>query len=83
MKKVMQITNIHEAKSHLSKLLELVFQGEEVIICKAGKPIAKLIKYSNVEQSRVPGYWKNKVRISKDFDELPLSLKAAFQGESH
>lgn len=79
----MQITNIHEAKSHLSKFLELVFQGEEVIICKAGKPIAKLIKYSQEEQPRLPGYWKGKVHIADDFDELPNAILAAFRGETH
>jgi len=37
--------NIHYAKTHLSRLIELVWQGEEVIICRAGKPVAQLIKY--------------------------------------
>lgn len=67
----MQITNIHEAKSPLSKLIELASKGEEVIICKAGKPMVRLIKYQKDTQPRTPGYWKGKVVISEDFDELP------------
>lgn len=78
----MHITNIHEAKSHLSKFLELVFQGEEIIICKAGKPIAKLIKYSQEDKPRIPGYWKDKIHVSEDFDDLPASLARAFQGHT-
>lgn len=79
----MQRTNIHQAKSHLSKLVELAFEGEEIIICKAGKPMAKLVKYQQNEQPRTPGYWKEKVSISEDFDELPEHLAAAFRGDTH
>jgi prevent-host-death family protein len=79
----MQITNIHEAKSHLSKLIELAFEGEEVIICKAGKPMVRLVKYQQDTQPRKPGYWEGKVHISEDFDELPENLAAAFRGDIH
>lgn len=78
----MKTVNIHEAKSHLSKLVVLAFEGEEIIICKAGKPMAKLIKYQQENQPRTPGYWEGKVHISEDFDELPESIAAAFRGES-
>jgi prevent-host-death family protein len=79
----MQFTNIHQAKSHLSKLVELAFAGEEIIICKAGKPMARLIQYQKNDQPRTPGSWKGKVTISEDFDELPESIAAAFRGEVH
>ena len=79
----MQITNIHQAKSHLSKLVELAFEGEEVIICKADKPMARLIGYQKDMQPRTPGYWKGKIRISEDFDQLPEHIAAAFRGEIH
>lgn len=79
----MQTTNIHQAKSNLSKLIELVLEGEEVIICKAGKPMARLVKYQKNDQPRTPGYWKDKVHIFEDFDELPEHLAAAFRGETH
>jgi prevent-host-death family protein len=77
----MQVTNIHEAKSHLSKLVDLAFEGEEIIICKAGKPMVKLVRYQADDQPRTPGYWKGKVQISEDFDELPEHITAAFRGD--
>lgn len=79
----MQVTNIHEAKSHLSRLVELAFKGEEVIICKAGKPMARLVQYQQDTQPRTPGYWKGKVHISEDFDQLPEHIAAAFRGDKH
>jgi prevent-host-death family protein len=77
----MQMTNIHQAKSQLSKLIERVLQGEEVIICKAGKPVAKLVRYEQNHQRRRGGQWRGKVKIATDFDQLPDELAAAFKGE--
>jgi len=77
----MQIANIHEAKTHLSKYLDLVSEGEEVVICKAGKPMAKLIRYKENEGPRKLGVWSGKVKIAKDFDEFPEILNKAFYGE--
>jgi len=79
----MQIRNIHQAKTHLSQLVELASNGEEIIICKSGKPIARLVGYQKDMQPRTPGYWKGKIRISEDFDQLPESIAAAFRGENH
>jgi prevent-host-death family protein len=73
--------NIHDAKTHLSKLLERVQRGEEIVIGKAGKPVAKLVPYREPSGPRRPGGWKGQVRISPDFDELPPELEAAFRGE--
>lgn len=81
MEKSMQIKNLHDAKSHLSKLVELAFNGEEVIICKSGKPMVKLIRYQKDDYPRSPGYWREKVWISEDFDDLPKHIAAAFRGE--
>ena len=53
--------NIHQAKTHLSKLLERVAAGEEVVIAKAGKPVAKLVPYAGLAQPRVPGALTGKV----------------------
>jgi len=64
--------NIHEAKTHLSKLLERVMNGEEIIISKAGKPIAKLISITAPPSQRFPGNDKGMVVIKPDFDE-PLA----------
>ncbi len=78
----MQIVNIHEAKSQLSKLVGLAVGGEEIVICKAGKPLVSLKKYIKEDQPRTPGYWKGKIQISEDFDVLPDSLAAAFRGKA-
>lgn len=74
----MTISNIHEAKSQLSKLIELAERGEEVIIARAGRPVARLVPYGGRTDARQGGQWKNRVRISPDFDELPPDLAKAF-----
>jgi prevent-host-death family protein len=63
------IVNIHEAKTNLSKLLERVMGGEEIIIAKAGKPIAILAPLQKPASPRVPGIDRGKVVIAPDFDE--------------
>ncbi len=74
----MQFANISEAKAQLSALIEKVLAGEEVIIGKAGKPVARLVKYENSRYPRQPGALKGKIKISEDFDELPDDLAEAF-----
>jgi len=61
--------NIHEAKTHLSRLLERVARGEEITIAKAGKPIAKLVPFVHADGPRVPGQDAGRVRIGPDFDD--------------
>ena len=69
----MPIFNIHEAKTHFSKLLEHVSNGEEVVIAKAGKPVARLLPYVAEDNSaRIPGIDRGKVTIMPDFD-APLA----------
>lgn len=78
----MKIINIHQAKTNLSKLIEAVITGEEVVIAKAGKPLVKLIPYSEDRKSRTPGGWEGQVIMSDDFDEeLPAEILAGFMGE--
>lgn len=67
----MKKSNLHEAKANLSKLVDLALKGEEVIICKAGEPVAKLVAYKQNKKTRTPGAWEGKVKIEKDFDSLP------------
>ena len=74
----MLITNISEAKAQLSALIEKVRAGQEVIIGKAGKPVAKLVPYERSEKPRRPGALRGKIRIAEDFDELPRDLAEAF-----
>lgn len=78
----MKITNIHEAKTQLSKLIESVLAGEEIVIAKAGKPLVKLIPYQDNVEPRTPGGWEGKVVMREDFDEeLPPYVLAGFLGE--
>lgn len=72
-------SNLHEAKTHLSRLIERALEGEEVIICKAGKPIAQLIPFQQKRKKRKPGGWEGKVKISKDFDQLPKDFMEHFK----
>ena len=74
----MKITNISEAKAQLSALIEKVIAGEEVIIGKAGKPVARLIRYERNRQARQPGALKGKITIADDFDTLPEDIAKAF-----
>ena len=64
----MAVFNIHEAKTHFSKLLERVMKGEEVVIAKAGKPIARILPVTTNVSTRQPGIDKAKVTIMPDFD---------------
>ncbi len=73
--------NVHEAKTHLSRLLEQVEAGEEIVISRAGKPVARLVPIRTEQRPRVPGLWRGRVVIHDDFDELPPRLAAAFGGE--
>jgi prevent-host-death family protein len=74
----MQITNISEAKARLSSLIEKVLGGEEVILGKAGKPVAKIVKYELNQQERCPGALKGGIKIADDFDVLPNDIAKAF-----
>ena len=65
------MVNVHEAKTHFSKLLARVSTGEEIIIAKAGKPVARLMPLGQQEaKRRVPGIDKGKIWMSKDFDVM-------------
>ena len=76
----MKSVNIHEAKTHLSRLVEQVIHGEEVVIAKRGRPVAKLVRISPAP--RRPGRLKGKIHMAPDFDApLPESIAAAFRGE--
>lgn len=77
----MIIINIHQAKTQLSKLLEDVSSGKEVIIAKAGKPVAKLSPYKEDKKSRKPGLWKGKIWVSDDFDEEDEEINKLFYGK--
>ncbi len=72
--------NVHEAKTNFSRLLTRAAKGEEIIICKSGKPVAKLDPIAETPVKRTPGTAKGKVVIAEDFDApLPGSLLKLFQ----
>jgi prevent-host-death family protein len=60
--------NIHEAKTQLSRLIAKVEQGEEVVIARAGEPVAKLVRANSSKQSRKLGEYAGKIWIADDFD---------------
>lgn len=72
--------NMHEAKTHLSRLVERVEAGEEIVINRAGKPVARLVPLGRQAATRRPGLWRGRVALHEDFDELPAQLRAAFDG---
>ena len=77
----MLIANIFEAKTNLSKLIEQVLAGKEVIIAKAGKPVVRLVSYKEKKKPRKPGAWKGKVWISDDFNDESDEINKLFYGE--
>lgn len=77
----MQTVNIHEAKTNLSRLIEAVVEGDEVVIAKAGKPMVRIVPFAKQKTPRRLGGLKGKIRIADDFDApLPDELLAAFEG---
>ena len=74
----MQMVNISEAKAQLSALIAKVATGKEVLIGKAGKPVAKLVRYDRNDSPRQPGALRGKISISSDFDQLPDDIAKAF-----
>ena len=76
----MRTVNMHEAKTHLSRLAEEVAAGEEVIIAKAGKPKMKLVPLHSERKPRRLGLLKGKIHMAEDFDEpLPEEIMNAFE----
>jgi prevent-host-death family protein len=68
----MKVVNVHEAKTHLSRLLERAHAGEEIVIAKGGKPYARLLPLSDREARREPGTLRGLVKVDDAFfDALP------------
>lgn len=76
-----EIVNVYEAKTHLSKLLERAAQGEEIVIAKAGHPLAKLVKWVPAYAERKPGIWAGQVSISDDFDTFSAQDDLEWYGQ--
>ena len=74
------MVNIHEAKTGFSKLLKRVALGEEIVIAKAGKPVARLVPFAAPVLVRKPGTAKGMITMSEDFDApLPEVIQRAFE----
>jgi prevent-host-death family protein len=72
--------NVHEAKTHLSRLLERVIEGEEVVISKAGRPVARLVPVGERPDRREPGTASGRVVVGEDFDApLPEEVLETFE----
>ncbi|MDF2735500.1 MAG: prevent-host-death protein [Chloroflexota bacterium] len=74
-----EIVNVHAAKTNLSRLLERAEAGEEIVIGRAGKPIARLVPYRADRPKRVFGALKGRIRILPGFDELDAEIERDFE----
>jgi prevent-host-death family protein len=72
--------NIYEAKTRLSQLLARVEDGEEIIIARHGRPVARLMPLGEPRAARQPGVWRDKVRIADDFDAFSDADAADWYG---
>jgi prevent-host-death family protein len=79
----MDTFNIHEAKTHLSKLIERVAAGEDIVIAKAGRPVAKLVPFVENKKPRKAGSLKGKLWLAPDWDsdETNEEIARLFYGE--
>jgi prevent-host-death family protein len=81
--KPMKQANIHEAKTHLSDLIERAIRGEEIIIARAGKPVVRLVRFETSAKPREGGQWAGLGHIGDDFDDpLPTEIASSFEGKS-
>jgi prevent-host-death family protein len=71
--------NVLEAKTHLSRLIEHVEAGEEVVIARAGRPVARLVPYRTRTSPRMPGIWRGRVVLTPDFDAPDQDLIESFE----
>lgn len=73
-----ETVNVHDAKTHLSRLLERAESGEEIVIARAGKPVARLVPYTSERPKRTFGALKGQIRILPGFDELDDEIAREF-----
>jgi antitoxin (DNA-binding transcriptional repressor) of toxin-antitoxin stability system len=73
--------NMHEAKTKLSALGEKAWQGEKIVIAKAGKPYLDLLPHKEARRQRTPGRYKGQIHMAEDFDQTPDDVILAFEGD--
>ena len=71
--------NIHEAKTHLSRLVERVEAGEEITLARAGRPVARLVPYRPRREPRKLGIWKGRIWLADDWDSAETNADIAAQ----
>jgi prevent-host-death family protein len=77
----MAVFNMHDAKTQLSKLAERAAQGEEIVIARNGRPLARLMPMPERKPIKF-GLWKDQIHIGDDFDDpLPPDIQEAFEGK--
>lgn len=77
----MATINLHDAKTHLSRLVDRAAQGEEIVIARAGKPVARLVAFQPKTGTRKLGLYAGQIKLDPSFDQLPPDIQAAFAGE--
>jgi prevent-host-death family protein len=77
---MVETVNIHEAKTHLSRLIERVEAGEEIVIARAGRPVARLVTFRKTNHPRVPGRWREQIEVAADFDTPNEEIIRDFDG---
>jgi len=78
----MDTVNIYEAKTNLSALVDRAAGGEEIIIARNGKPVARLVPLEKRTAPRRLGLYRDEIKVGADFDDpLPEEILAAFRGE--
>jgi len=71
--------NIHDAKTHLSRLIERVEAGDEIVIARAGRPVARLVPLRRASGPRIPGRWREQITIAPDFDAPNARIARDFE----
>jgi prevent-host-death family protein len=74
----MKQVNVHEAKTRLSRLLQEVEDGEDIVIARNGEPVARLVRVEPERKPREPGWAKGKVWMAPDFDEFDDDMARDF-----
>jgi prevent-host-death family protein len=74
-----ETVNIHDAKTHLSRLIERVEAGDEIVIARAGRPVARLVPLRRATRPRVPGRWREQITIAPDFDAPNARIARDFE----
>jgi prevent-host-death family protein len=76
---MVETVNIQAARTHFSRLIERVEAGEEVVIARAGRPVARLVPWRRSTNPREPGQWRGQIVIAPDFDVVNEEISRTFE----